>query len=142
MADPFNLQRFVDAQRPVYDQVVHELRQGDKRTHWMWFIFPQIQGIGSSPTAQHYAISGIDEARSYLLHPVLGQRLRECTEIVNGLEGRSLDDIFGYPDNLKFRSSMTLFQAAAEDGAVFERALRKFCGGEMDPLTLARLGEQ
>lgn len=142
MADPFNLQRFVDAQRPVYDQVVHELRQGDKRTHWMWFIFPQIQGIGSSPTAQHYAISGIDEARSYLLHPVLGQRLRECTEIVNGLEGRSLDDIFGYPDNLKFRSSITLFQAAAEDGAVFESALRKFCGGEMDPLTLARLGEQ
>jgi uncharacterized protein (DUF1810 family) len=142
MADPYNLQRFVDAQQPVYEEVVRELRQGDKRTHWMWFIFPQIQGIGNSPTAQYYAISGIDEARSYLSHPVLGPRLRECTEIVNGVQGRSLDAIFGYPDNLKFRSSMTLFQRASEDGAVFESALRKYCGGEKDPLTLSRLGEK
>lgn len=97
MVDRYDLQRFVDAQQPVYARVIDELRAGDKRSHWMWFIFPQIEGIGSSPTAQRYAISGLDEARSYLAHPLLGPRLRECTAIVNGIEGKTLDEIFGYP---------------------------------------------
>jgi uncharacterized protein (DUF1810 family) len=139
MGDRHDLQRFVDAQQPVYGRVTDELRAGDKRSHWMWFIFPQIKGIGSSPTAQRYAISGLDEARDYLDHPVLGPRLRECTAIVNGIEGKTLDEIFGYPDKLKFCSSMTLFARAAQDSALFKAALRKHCGDEPDPLTLARL---
>ncbi|MFM0466099.1 DUF1810 domain-containing protein [Paraburkholderia strydomiana] len=139
MRDRYDLQRFVDAQQPVYGRVTDELRAGDKRSHWMWFIFPQIKGIGSSPTAQRYAISGLDEVRDYLDHPVLGPRLRECTAIVNGIEGKTLDEIFGYPDNLKFCSSMTLFAGAAQDCALFKAALRKHCGDEADPLTRARL---
>jgi len=139
MRDRYDLQRFVDAQQPVYGRVTDELRAGDKRSHWMWFIFPQIKGIGSSPTAQRYAISGLDEVRDYLDHPVLGPRLRECTAIVNGIEGKTLDEIFGYPDNLKFCSSMTLFAGAAQDSALFKAALRKHCGDEADPLTRARL---
>ena len=139
MGDRHDLQRFVDAQQPVYGRVTDELRAGDKRSHWMWFIFPQIKGIGSSPTAQRYAISGLDEVRDYLDHPVLGPRLRECTAIVNGIEGKTLDEIFGYPDNLKFCSSMTLFAGAAQDSALFKAALRKHCGDEADPLTRARL---
>ncbi|CAH2800031.1 MAG: hypothetical protein CPDRYMAC_5057 [uncultured Paraburkholderia sp.] len=120
-----------------------ELREGDKRSHWIWFIFPQIEGIGSSSTVQRYAISGIDEVRAYLAHPLLGARLRECTVTVNAVEGKTLDDIFGYPDNLKFRSSMTLFVRAAQgntaDTAIFSAALDKYCDGESDPLTLERL---
>ncbi|MFM0328612.1 DUF1810 domain-containing protein [Paraburkholderia strydomiana] len=139
MRDRYDLQRFVDAQQPVYGRVTDELRVGDKRSHWMRFIFPQIKGIGSSPTAQRYAISGLDEVRDYLDHPVLGPRLRECTAIVNGIEGKTLDEIFGYPDNLKFCSSMTLFAGAAQDSALFKAALRKHCGDEADPLTRARL---
>jgi uncharacterized protein (DUF1810 family) len=139
MNDRYHLQRFVDAQEPVYAQVIDELRAGDKRSHWMWFIFPQIEGIGSSPTAQRFAIAGLDEARSYLAHPLLGPRLRECTALVNDTEGKTLDDIFGYPDNLKFRSSMTLFARAAQDNAIFEAALAKYCAGEPDPLTVAKL---
>jgi uncharacterized protein (DUF1810 family) len=139
MVDQYDLQRFVDAQQPVYARVTDELRAGDKRSHWMWFIFPQIEGIGSSPTAQRYAISGLDEARSYLTHPLLGPRLRECTAIVNGIEGKTLDEIFGYPDNRKFCSSMTLFARAAQDNAIFESALRKYCDDKPDPLTVARL---
>ncbi|MGY6164006.1 DUF1810 domain-containing protein [Paraburkholderia strydomiana] len=117
MGDQYDLQRFMDAQQPVYGRVTDELRAGDKRSHWMWFIFPQIKGIGSRPTAQRYAISGLDEALDYLDHPVLGPRLRECTAIVNGIEGKTLDEIFGYPDNVKCCSSMTLFARAAQDSA-------------------------
>ncbi|WP_027210409.1 DUF1810 domain-containing protein [Burkholderia sp. WSM2232] len=139
MADPYNLQRFVDAQEPVYARVVDELRAGEKRSHWMWFIFPQIEGIGRTPTAQLYAITGLDEARDYLAHPLLGARLRECTALVNGIESKTLDEIFGYPDNLKFCSSMTLFARAAQDNELFQTALRKYCDDEPDPLTVARL---
>lgn len=137
--DPFNLQRFLDAQRKCYEQVSVELREGDKRSHWMWFIFPQIKGLGMSATSERFAISSIKEAQAYLKHPVLGQRLRECTELVNQVEGRSLLDIFDFPDHLKFRSCMTLFAKAASDDGVFHRALQKYCNGEFDPLTLGLL---
>src|SRR4051812_7538752 len=119
MSDPYNLQRFIDAQQPVYDTACAELRNGRKRSHWMWFVFPQISGLGYSATAQQFAISSLDEARAYLAHPVLGERLRECSRIVASVEGRSAEDIFGYPDYMKFRSSMTLFAQAADDAAVF-----------------------
>jgi uncharacterized protein (DUF1810 family) len=119
--DPYNLARFVDAQEPVYADVVAELRAGRKRTHWMWFVFPQIQGLGPSETAQWFAIRSLDEARAYLAHPVLGARLRECTRIVLDIEGRTASEIFGYPDDLKFRSSLTLFARAA-GGDVFGEA--------------------
>ncbi|HWO72273.1 MAG TPA: DUF1810 domain-containing protein [Dehalococcoidia bacterium] len=139
MQDPYHLQRFVDAQEPVYDQVLRELRAGRKTSHWMWFIFPQIAGLGHSSTSRYYAISGRKEAEAYLAHPVLGARLRECTALVNAVQGRSAHQIFGSPDDLKFRSCMTLFAECAEDGAVFREALEKYFGGEKDPLTLERL---
>jgi len=142
MQDRFDLERYVEAQRPVYDQVCAELGAGRKRTHWMWFIFPQLQGLSSSATARRYAISSIDEARAYLVHRVLGERLRHCTQLVNAVRERSLEDIFGYPDHLKFRSCMTLFAHAADEtepDSVFRAALRKYCAGEGDPLTEARL---
>jgi len=136
----YDLQRFVDAQAPVYEQVSTELRSGRKRTHWMWFVFPQIAGLGKSAMAQRFAISSLDEARAYVNHPVLGPRLRECTRWVNETEGRSIDQIFGDPDDVKFRSSMTLFAHATPDNAEFLQALSKYFGGEFDPLTLERLG--
>jgi uncharacterized protein (DUF1810 family) len=139
MADPYHLQRFVEAQRPVFEQVCVELRAGRKRGHWMWFIFPQIQGLGHSSLAQAFAISSLDEARAYLRHPVLSSRLRECTTLVTLVEGRSIREIFGDPDDLKFRSSMTLFAHATSDNQLFLDALAKFCGGEFDRLTLDRL---
>jgi uncharacterized protein (DUF1810 family) len=138
-ADNFNLQRFVDAQAPVYDTVVAELRAGAKRSHWIWFIFPQLAGLGRSPTAARFAISSLAEAHAYLDHDVLGPRLRECTHLVNSTEGRSADDIFGWPDNLKVRSSMTLFARTTPDNAEFLCLLEKFYGGEQDPATLALL---
>ena len=137
--DPYNLQRFVDAQAPVYARVVAELRQGQKQSHWMWFIFPQIEGLGSSPTAQKYAIASRAEAIAYLDHPVLGPRLHECTRLVTAIPDRSIDAILGYPDDLKFRSSMTLFASVAEDKADFADALDKYYGGAMDRATLERL---
>lgn len=137
--DPYNLQRFVDAQDPVYSQVCAELRAGCKRSHWMWFIFPQIQGLGYSPMARKFAIASLAEAEAYLDHPVLGARLRECCRLVNVVEGRSIREIFGYPDDLKFRSSITLFARAAPGNQVFQDALEKYFNGEPDPLTLARL---
>ncbi len=137
--DPFDLQRFVDAQTPVYDRVLLELREGRKRAHWMWFIFPQIAGLGSSPMAQRYAIASRAEAAAYLAHPVLGSRLRECTRLVAATEGRSIHDILGSPDDMKFYSSMTLFAEAAPADAAFRAALDKYFGGEPDPATLARL---
>ena len=138
-ADTFDLQRFVDAQAPVYDTVVDELRAGAKRSHWIWFIFPQLAGLGRSPTAGRFAISSLAEAQAYLDHDILGPRLRECTHLVNSIEGRSVDEIFGWPDNLKVRSSMTLFARATPDNAKFLRLLEKFYGGEQDPATVALL---
>jgi len=137
MNDP--LQRFVDAQNPVFEQVCVELRQGRKQTHWMWFIFPQIKGLGSSQMATKFAISSRQEAEAYLKHSVLGPRLRECTRLVNQVEGRSINQIFGYPDDLKFRSSMTLFASTSCENAIFKDALQKYFGGEPDRSTLERL---
>jgi uncharacterized protein (DUF1810 family) len=135
----FDLQRFVDAQASVYDTVLAELRAGSKRSHWIWFIFPQLAGLGRSPTAARFAISSLAEAQTYLGHDVLGARLRECTRLVNAIEGRSIDDIFGWPDNLKVRSSMTLFARVTADNAEFVRLLEKFYAGEEDPATVALL---
>ena len=142
MTDPFNLQRFIAAQAVVYHTVVEELRTGEKRTHWMWFIFPQIQGLGGSAMARQYAISSRDEARAYLDHPILGARLRECTQLVidqRDLNGRTVHEIFSSPDDLKFRSCMTLFEAVAGSDSVFRTALVKYFRGERDGLTLARM---
>jgi uncharacterized protein (DUF1810 family) len=141
-SERFGLDRFVRAQSGVYEQACAELRTGRKRTHWMWFIFPQIKGLGSSEMAMRYAIASIEEARAYLEHPVLGPRLRECTGIVVELEGREIDQIFGYPDDLKFHSSMTLFSKAAEiseEDLVFSQALDKYFEGKEDPGTVQRL---
>lgn len=135
----YDLERFVDAQRPVFEDACAELRKGRKQGHWMWFIFPQIGGLGRSETARAFAISSREEAAAYLAHPVLGPRLRECTRLVNLVEGRSAEDIFGRPDDLKFRSSMTLFAHAAPDNQVFIDALRKYFDGAFDPMTLERL---
>ena len=140
--DPYDLARYVSAQQPVYAQVYAELAAARKQTHWMWFVFPQLKDLGSSPTATHYGISSLAEARAYLAHPLLGARLRECTALVNGLEGATAEAIFGYPDDLKFRSCMTLFAAAAGEpgaGRLFSVALRKYFAGEEDPLTLSLL---
>lgn len=137
--DPFDLKRFVDAQAPVYGNVVGELRDGRKRSHWMWFVFPQLRGLGGSPTAVHYGISSLDEARAYLDHGVLGPRLRECTRLVNEVQGRSAGQIFGSPDDLKLCSSMTLFARAAEDNQDFIAVLEKYYDGRQDRLTLQRL---
>ena len=139
MNDPYGLQRFVDAQIPVYDKVCFELRDGRKKSHWMWFIFPQLEGLGSSQMARKFAISSLAEAAAYLAHPVLGSRLTECTRLVNLVEGRPIEQIFGYPDDLKLRSSMPLFVHATPDNRVFIDALQKYFGGEFDPATLARL---
>jgi len=140
-SDPHELQRFVEAQDPVIDRVKRELRAGRKRSHWMWFVFPQVAGLGSSPRAQRYAIRSAAEAEAYLDHPVLGPRLRECTEIVTGLSGRSAADVFGSPDDLKFRSSMTLFAAVAAEPAPFETALGRYYAGERCERTLEFLAE-
>jgi uncharacterized protein (DUF1810 family) len=137
--DRYALQRFVDAQDRVYDTVLAELRNGAKRSHWIWFVFPQLRGLGRSATAQHYGISSLEEARAYLAHPVLGPRLRDCTRLVAATDGRSVDEIFGWPDNLKVRSSMTLFAHAADDNAEFRAVLDKFYAGEDDPATVERL---
>ena len=134
--DPFNLARFVSAQEGVYKRALAEIRAGDKRTHWMWFIFPQIDGLGFSSTAKLYAIKSPEEARQYLAHPVLGPRLRECAEAVLAVEGRSAFDIFGSPDDLKLKSSMTLFETLAGQDAVFGQVLDKYYDGERDTRTL------
>src|SRR4051794_12770208 len=132
-SDPFDLERFVTAQAPVFSAALEELKAGRKRSHWMWFIFPQMRGLGRSSTAQFFGISSLDEARAYLADPVLGSRLIQCTETVLSLEGRSLHAIFGSPDDLKFCSSMTLFTlAAGEDESVFRQALARYCGGRSD----------
>ncbi|GAA4290412.1 DUF1810 domain-containing protein [Mycobacterium paraffinicum] len=139
-SDPFDLQRFVEAQAPVYRNVVDELRSGRKRSHWMWFVFPQLRGLGGSPTAVHYGISSLEEARAYLRHELLGPRLRECARLVDAVQGRSVADIFGSPDDLKLRSSMTLFARATDDNGEFLAVLDKYYDGRQDRLTLERLG--
>jgi uncharacterized protein (DUF1810 family) len=135
MTDLFDLQRFVDAQAPVYPRVLAELRQGRKQSHWMWFIFPQIAGLGHSPMAQRFAIASRAEALAYLGHGVLGSRVRECTALVNAVEGRTINEILGSPDDLKFRSSMTLFGAVSSE-ALFAEAIAKFYGGAVDQQTV------
>jgi uncharacterized protein (DUF1810 family) len=139
MDNVYNLNRFVEAQNSVYDEVCSELRAGKKTGHWMWFVFPQIKGLGYSPTSKIFAISSLEEARAYLQHPILGRRLVECTEFVNDSSGLTIHDIFGSPDDLKFHSSMTLFAHAGADKEVFETALRKFFGGGYDQATVDRL---
>ena len=139
MDDPYNLNRFVVAQSRVFDDVHSELREGRKRSHWMWFVFPQLKGLGLSETARFYAISGLDEARAYLAHPVLGARLRECCALINGVQGRSARDIFGDIDATKLRSCLTLFAAAAPDEAIFAQPLDKYFGGERDSRTTVTL---
>jgi len=144
MDDNHDLERFVEAQEPVLDQVESELEAGSKRSHWMWFVFPQVEGLGRSGMAQRYAIRSIDEAKAYLSHPELGERLRKWTKLVLDVEGKSLVQIFGTPDNMKFCSSMTLFQEAAkenstdEDAELLERAISKYCGSP-DEQTLSKL---
>ena len=137
--DPYDLQRFVEAQDPVYDAVCAELSNGRKESHWMWFIFPQLRGLGHSHMAHKFGISSRQEAEAYLKHPVLGPRLRECSHLVNLVEGRSIHQILGYPDDLKFKSSMSLFASVAPDEHVFREALQKYFGGELDRLTLELL---
>jgi len=137
--DPFDLQRFVEAQEGIIEQVLAELRQGRKCSHWIWFIFPQIHGLGSSHNAQTFAIASRAEAAAYLRHPLLGPRLRGCIQLILEVEGRSLRQILGYPDDLKFRSSMTLFAHATADNRMFLDALKKYCGAEFDQATLERL---
>ncbi|PWC35876.1 DUF1810 domain-containing protein [Azospirillum sp. TSO35-2] len=139
--DPFDLQRFIDAQEPVFTAVMNELRDGRKRSHWMWFVFPQLRGLGRSPTAQLYGIASLDEARAYLAHPILGARLDQATRAVLAVPERSLHAIFGSPDDMKFRSSMTLFAVVADDaGSPYHAALARFCDGRMDEATLGLLG--
>jgi len=137
--DPFKLSRFLAAQDGIYEEVLREIKSGQKRSHWMWFVFPQISGLGSSAMARRYAIRGLDEARNYLDHPILGARLAECTRIVNSLQGRSALQIFGTPDHLKFCSSITLFEFVAGADSEFSRALNKYCAGKRDLTTLGLL---
>lgn len=134
-----NLERFTQAQDAVYENVLNELRSGRKRSHWMWFVFPQIEGLGTSRMARTFAISSREEATAYLKHPLLGERLSECVELVLAVEGRSINEIFGSPDDLKFRSCMTLFANVAKDNRLFEDALLKYFNGDSDPLTLELL---
>lgn len=134
-----NLDRFVEAQAPVYPRALAELTAGRKQSHWMWFVFPQLSGLGKSPMAQHYAIHSLDEARNYLAHPLLGARLKECTSAVLGVMGKSAHEIFDTPDDLKFHSSMTLFAHAAPEEPLFRAALEKYFGGTEDARTLEKL---
>ena len=136
MPDTYNLQRFIDAQEPIYEAVLQELKQGIKIGHWMWYIFPQIKGLARSSTAQQFAISSLEEAQAYGENFLLGARLKQCTQLVLKVEDRSIKQIFGYPDNLKFRSSMTLFLEATTDNQLFQDALVKYFEGEPDQLTL------
>ena len=139
MPDPFDLQRFVKAQAPVYDTVLAELRAGRKRSHWIWFVFPQLTGLGSSLIAMRYAIESRAEAEAYLRHQLLGPRLHECARTVTAVDGRSIEEIFGWPDYLKVRSSMTLFARSTDDNADFVAVLDKYYGGEEDPVTVEKL---
>ena len=140
--DPYNLARFVEAQQGTFEQACAELRRGRKTGHWMWFIFPQIAGLGFSEMSQRYAIRSVEEARAYLEHPVLGPRLREICRIVNGIEGKTAYQVFGSPDDMKLRSSMTLFARATEQNAEFVEVLRQYFGGEWDERTMRLIGRK
>ncbi|TKB68872.1 MAG: DUF1810 domain-containing protein [Nitrospira sp.] len=142
MNDAYNLHRFLTAQAPTYDTVLAELRAGRKSSHWIWFIFPQIAGLGRSEMAQQFAIGSLDEAKAYLQHSTLGPRLRACTQLVLDVNGRSAEEIFSYPDHLKFRSCMTLFLTAATDNTLFKDALLKYFDGKPDQMTLNILAQQ
>jgi uncharacterized protein (DUF1810 family) len=141
-SDRFDLGRFIRAQEQVYADVLAELRDGRKRTHWMWFIFPQIDGLGFSPTSRHYAIKSVEEARQYHSHPVLGRRLVECTEAILAISGRSAREIFGSPDDMKLRSSMTLFSTIDNPGSVFTQVLDRYFQGQPDSKTLHILAQR
>lgn len=139
MTQQFDLQRFIDAQQTVYETVCAELRAGHKRTHWMWYIFPQIAGLGRSDTARRFALSGIEEAQAYLAHPLLGKRLEECCRILAAIEGRTASEIFDYPDDLKLHSSLTLFAQAAPGQPLFDACLARYFNRQRDPATLELL---
>lgn len=140
--DPFRLFRFVDAQHSVFDAALSELRRGRKESHWMWYIFPQVAGLGSSPAARKYAIESLEEATAYLNHPVLGPRLLSCCRALLSIEGKSASDILGSPDDLKLRSSMTLFSSVSDSHAEFDQVLERFFGGRPDQRTLELLGRE
>ena len=139
VSDPFNLERFVEAQGATYSQALAELKAGRKRGHWIWYILPQLAVLGRSGMARHYGLSGVEEARAYLQHPLLGERLRECCRALLAVEGRSAHEMLGSPDDLKLRSCVTLFAQVDTPGSVFEQVLEKYYEGEPDPLTLAHL---
>jgi uncharacterized protein (DUF1810 family) len=140
--DPYGLERFVEAQAETYASALAEVRAGSKRTHWMWFVFPQIEGLGHSMMARHFAIKSLEEARAYLEHPVLGPRIVECAEAVLSIRGRTMSDVFGYPDDLKLRSSMTLFAEAAGSESVFARVVERCFACKADERTLELLGKR
>lgn len=137
MPDPHNLQRFVDAQQSDYEAALAEVSAGRKRSHWMWYIFPQYDGLGFSPTSIHYSIKSLEEARAYLEHPLLGPRLYQCAEALLTVSGRSASQIMGYPDDLKLKSSMTLFAHISPPGSVFEQVLDRYFDGQRDQKTIA-----
>jgi uncharacterized protein (DUF1810 family) len=141
LGDPFDLERFTSAQESTYGRALAELRSGRKRTHWMWYIFPQIEGLGQSTTSRHYAIKTMEEARRYLAHPVLGARLLECARAIDAMAGLSAAELLGHPDDLKLKSSMTLFACAAGPGSVFARVLGRYFNGERDARTLQLLAK-
>ena len=132
MTDPHNLQRFLDAQERDYPTALAEITAGQKRSHWMWYIFPQYAGLGFSPTSRHYAIKSLEEARAYLEHPVLGARLRQCAQVLLDITGRSAHQVFGSPDELKLKSSMTLFAHVSPEGSVFDQVLENYFAGQRD----------
>ena len=134
-----SLNRFIEAQQPVYPQALQELRNGKKTTHWMWFIFPQIEGLGQSSTAKYYSITTIEEAKEYLMHPILGKRLLECASAILKIENKTADEIFGSPDNAKLRSSMTLFNFVSPEHEEFSEVLKKYFAGEQDEKTISIL---
>jgi len=139
MSDPYRLSRFIEAQEHVFDTALSELQRGTKQTHWMWFIFPQLFGLGHSPTAIKFSISGLDEAHAYLAHPLLGGRLVQCTRTINDVRNRTAQEIFGSPDDVKLHSSLTLFREAANDPEPFRTAIERYFGGEADARTLELL---
>jgi uncharacterized protein (DUF1810 family) len=140
-SDPYDLNRFISAQEGVYDRALAELRDGQKRSHWMWYLFPQIEGLGHSPTTRHYSIKSLEEARQYLVHPVLGPRLKECVEAVLAVQGQTAADIFGHPDVWKLQSSMTLFALVSDPGSIFDQVLDKYYEGKRDSKTLQIVGK-
>jgi uncharacterized protein (DUF1810 family) len=141
VVDPYDLERFVQAQEGDYEEALSEIRRGLKRSHWMWYIFPQFDGLGISSTSKRYSVKSVEEARAFVAHPVLGPRLLECTEAALRVEGRSAMEIFGYPDEMKLRSCATLFASVSPAGSVFHRIIEKYFRGECDARTLRLIGD-